>query len=82
MKSNKELTLEIAKKYGHKWELQEHVITGTIWWKTAIQEALELKNKELLDFINEQRDNGNIGKHEFSPALCLSEIIKYLEKEE
>lgn len=35
----------------------------------------------ILDFIDEQRDNGNIeGEKGFSPDLCLSEVIKRLKK--
>ncbi|MDZ4228431.1 MAG: hypothetical protein U1E54_04270 [Candidatus Levybacteria bacterium] len=39
------------------------------------------KIRDILTFIDEQRDEGNIeGEKGFSPALCLSEVIKRLKE--
>ena len=35
--------------------------------------------KKIMELIDDERDNGNIGLHQFSPAICLSHIIKLLE---
>lgn len=60
------------------------------WWDGYIKGKEEEKNK-ILSMINKDRDNGNMenimtnGKkfiEGFSPALCLSKIIKYCEKTE
>lgn len=35
---------------------------------------------EILKQINDERDNGNIAPHEFSPSICLSNVIKLCDK--
>jgi len=38
--------------------------------------------KEIKDFIEHERDNGNlIGEKGFSAGICLSELLHWLEKE-
>ena len=42
----------------------------------------KMAKRKVLAIINNDRDNGNIvGEKGFSPALCLSKIIKYCEEE-
>lgn len=36
----------------------------------------------LMELINKERDEGNIGKHEFSASICLSHVIKEMGIEE
>ena len=52
----------------------------------ALDIALAERDKEILNIINQDRDNGNIptvnGVRGFSPALCLSKVLKELEKNE
>jgi len=45
----------------------------------AIEQARQEAVEEVLNFINNERDNGNCENHGFSPALCLSGLIKLLE---
>jgi hypothetical protein len=60
------------------------------YFNIELNKAREEERKRILDMINEDRDNGNMisdeinqavtGKNKcFSPALCLSKIIKYCE---
>lgn len=40
------------------------------------------ERKRILEFIESQRDNGNCEDGGFSAAICLSELIKYLEQDD
>ena len=46
----------------------------------AISETRKETAKEILEFINHERDKGNITGDGFSAALCLSNLIKKMEK--
>src|SRR3990167_6895382 len=49
-----------------------------LWFIGILERDYGLRD-ELLELINKERDEGNIGKHEFSAALCLSKVIKRLK---
>ena len=68
------------------WEIEQERIQ--LLQKCEFKKLTERKNKQwvavddLMDFINNERDNGNLDGGGFSPALCLSKVLKYLEKGE
>ena|SRR3989304_8975769 len=70
----KELTHITSKCKGETWE--EADARNNYF----IEQGKALANKKIMNIINKDRDNGNIkGEKGFSPALCLSKIIKSLE---
>jgi hypothetical protein len=51
-------------------------------YNKGFQEGKQQTLKDVLDFINNQRDNGNlVNEKGFSSSLCLSQLIKMIEKE-
>ena len=83
MTTDKELKDEI-KEYLDSVNGDESLLVDSLYWECKA-ELIGRQNvrKEILEFIENQRDNGNMeGQKGFSAALCLSSLIKFLEKDE
>ena len=51
MKTNKEIIEEASQRYGKMWDIKPHALAGKLWWKSAMNDALELRDKEILKII-------------------------------
>lgn len=73
------------KKYLKEHPEDEDVKDELLAFEKGFRKGKAEERKEVLDFINKQRDSGNIQKSPgwnevvFSPAICLFDLIKFLE---
>ena len=52
--SHKKIIDKVSQKYGKDWQIKDHVLAGNnLWWQKAMEEALIIRDEELLLFLEE-----------------------------
>jgi len=51
MKTKKQIIEEASQKYGKMWDIKPHVLAGQLWWKDAMEDALDIQLKDELEFL-------------------------------
>jgi len=70
--NKEEIINKVAERYGKMWDIKPHVLAGKLWWKDAIEDALDLKDEEIKEAVNDFET----GK------ITLDEMIKRLKEKE
>ena len=45
--TDEEIIEKVSERYGKMWDIKPNVLKGNLWWKDAIEDALNLKNENL-----------------------------------